>query len=220
MDTTINNVPLLETSTTKFLGLHINNTINWKNHIKEITPKLSSACFAIRSLQQFLNSSILKTIYFAYFHSIMSYGIIFWGNSADSKNIFLLQKRAIRIIVGAKVRESCRLFFKKLEILTLTNQYIYSTINFLLCNKENFPTNSAIHSIDTRRRNDFHTPSSNLSCFQRGVRYMAIKMFNSLPEDIKNHSQNPAVFKVKLKNYLISHTFYSVDEFLTFHSTV
>lgn len=220
LDTTINNIPLLETSTTKFLGLHINNTLNWKNHIKEITSKLSSACFAIRSLQQFLNSSILKTIYFAYFHSIMSYGIIFWGNSVDSKNVFLLQKRAIRIIVGAKPRESCRQFFKKLEILTLTNQYIYSLINFLLCNKENFPTNSAIHSINTRRRNDFHTPSSNLSCYQRGVRYMAIKIFNSLPEDIKNLNQNPALFKAKLKNYLISHTFYSVDEFLTFHSTV
>jgi hypothetical protein len=27
----------------------------------------------------------LKLVYFDYFHSIMSYGVIFWGNSADSK---------------------------------------------------------------------------------------------------------------------------------------
>ena len=33
-------------------------------------------------------------IYFAYFHSIMSYGIIFWGNSTDNDVIFKLQKKS------------------------------------------------------------------------------------------------------------------------------
>jgi len=42
----------------------------------------------------------LKSIYFAYFHSIMKYGIIFWGNSPSSKMIFTLQKRTVKIIGG------------------------------------------------------------------------------------------------------------------------
>jgi hypothetical protein len=41
-------------------------------------PKLSRACYAIRSVSHI--SSTLKSIYFAYFNSIMKYGIIFWGN--------------------------------------------------------------------------------------------------------------------------------------------
>jgi len=193
--------------------------LNWKNHIKEITPKLNSACFAIRSMQKIVNINTLKTIYFAYFHSIMSFGIIFWGNSTDSNNIFLLQKRVLRIIVGAKSRESCRTIFKKLQIMPMACQYIFSLIIFLVHNRENFVTNSTIHSINTRQKNDFHTPSASLSCYQKGVRYMAVKIFNSLPIDIKNETQNIKLFRTKLKKYLISHAFYSVGEFMTFNNT-
>jgi len=39
-------------------------------------------------------------VYYAFFHSVISYGLIFWGNSTDSKCAFKLQKRAIRIIMG------------------------------------------------------------------------------------------------------------------------
>jgi hypothetical protein len=43
----------------------------------------------------------LKMVYYSYFHSIMNYGLIFWGNSSYRNNIFRLQKRIIRIIMDA-----------------------------------------------------------------------------------------------------------------------
>jgi hypothetical protein len=52
------------------------------------------------------NINTLKVIYFAYFHSLMKYGIILWGNSSGSKKVFTLQKRTVRIIVGAKPQNS------------------------------------------------------------------------------------------------------------------
>jgi hypothetical protein len=36
------------------------------------------------------SQEILKMVYCAYFHSIMTYGIIFWGNSCQSDLIFRL----------------------------------------------------------------------------------------------------------------------------------
>jgi hypothetical protein len=35
-------------------------------------------------------------IYFAYFHLIIEFGIIFWGISVESKKILIQQKRIIR----------------------------------------------------------------------------------------------------------------------------
>jgi hypothetical protein len=35
----------------------------------------------------------------------MRYGIVFWGNSPDAKRIFLLQKRAVRVMIGLKQRD-------------------------------------------------------------------------------------------------------------------
>jgi len=53
-------------------------------------------------------------IYFAYFHTITVYGIIFWGVSVESRRIFQQQKRIIRIMTGSTSRISCRTLFRKL----------------------------------------------------------------------------------------------------------
>jgi hypothetical protein len=80
---------LIGTNNTKFLRLELDKNINWKNHIQKILPKLSSACFLIRRMCPSSNINTLKMIYFAYLHSIMEFGIIFWGVSVESKIIFL-----------------------------------------------------------------------------------------------------------------------------------
>jgi hypothetical protein len=76
----------------------------------------------------------------------MGYGIVFWGNLSEAKNIFLLQKKAIRIIMGMKHRESCRPAFKQLKILTLTSQYILSLMTLMANNLEYFTFNYTIHN--------------------------------------------------------------------------
>jgi hypothetical protein len=57
---------------------------------KYIVPKMSGACYVIRFMYYFGNINTLKVIYFAYFHSRMKCGIIFWGNFMDSKRVFQL----------------------------------------------------------------------------------------------------------------------------------
>ena len=44
-----------ERGNTKFLGLQTGNHINCKNHTEEMIPKLSGACFAIRSMVSVCN---------------------------------------------------------------------------------------------------------------------------------------------------------------------
>jgi len=60
----------------KFLGIQIGNHLNWKNHIDQIIPKLSVACYMVRQMYHICNNDTLRSIYFAYFHSIASSGII------------------------------------------------------------------------------------------------------------------------------------------------
>jgi hypothetical protein len=118
-----NHIP--EVDDIKFFGLNINHTLFWKTHIDNILPKLCSACFGMRSVKPYVSHQMLKVIYYSYFHSIMSYGIIFWGHSASSVRVFRLQKRIIRIMMGCKSRDSCRKLFISLKILPLSSLYIY-----------------------------------------------------------------------------------------------
>jgi hypothetical protein len=75
-----------------------------------------------------------------------------------------------------------------------------------------------IHSINTRNKHHLHRPIANLSCFQKSTFYSSIRIFNSLPCNIKNLKNEKAQFKAALRRYLNVHSFYSVDEF--FMSTV
>jgi len=142
----------------------------------------------------------------------MSYGIILWGNSSYSRKIFILQKRIIIIIMGAHPRTSCRELFKKLEILTIPSQYIYSMMSFLIGNQDKFLTNLSVHSINTRNKHHLHRHIANLSCFQKGASYSGIRIFNNLPQSITSFRYEKPHFKVAPKN-LCAYSFYSVDGF-------
>jgi hypothetical protein len=48
------NKEIADISNTKFLGLTLDNTFSWKNHIDTNVPKLSSACFAVRAVKPFI----------------------------------------------------------------------------------------------------------------------------------------------------------------------
>jgi hypothetical protein len=113
---------------TKFLGLNIDDSLSWKDHIHQMPSKLNTACFVIRTLQYILSQETLRMVYFAYVHSIMSYGIIFCGNLPYSEKIFKIQKKVIIIIANLRVRDSCRELFKKMEILPLYSHSFTSTM--------------------------------------------------------------------------------------------
>jgi len=40
----------------------------------------------------FKGLKVLISIYYSYFHSLLMYGIVFWGNSPISKDILKIQK--------------------------------------------------------------------------------------------------------------------------------
>jgi IS1 family transposase len=121
------------------------------------------------------NHFCLCVISGSYFHSIIQYGIILGGNSSNSRKIFTLQKKIIRIMVVAHPRTPCRNLFKKLDILPVPCQYIVSLMNFFVNNQENFQTNSSVHSTNTRNKHHLCRPIANLSCFQKSAFYSSIE---------------------------------------------
>ena len=210
-----NNNYITNSSYTKFLGVTMNNTLSWKHHIDLLMKKLSTACYIIRSAKTHMSALSLKVIYYAFFHSVMSYGIIFWGNSSHSYIIFRIQKKAIRIMEGCGNRVSCRNLFKKLQILPLTSRYMLSLLMFVVQSENLFLTNNKNHNLDTRQRNNLYLPQANLTIYQKGAYYSGIKIFNNLPIEIKNVAGNQKKFRIAMKKFLHTHSFYTIEEYLS-----
>jgi hypothetical protein len=72
-----------------------------------------------------------------------------------------------------------------------------------------------VHEVNTRAKHELHRLSVNLSCIQMGVYYSRIKIFNSLPPYILEFKNEKRKFKATLRQYLIAHTFYSLDKSLS-----
>jgi hypothetical protein len=87
-------------NTTKFLGLTIDTSLSWKYHIEELKSKLKEVCYAINSFKPFMSLEVLRMAYFFFcVRSILSSGIIFWGNSSYNTSILKIQGRIIRVII-------------------------------------------------------------------------------------------------------------------------
>ena len=197
----------------KFWGLTIDTTLTCNNNVSELTARLNKACYAIRSIRPFMSLDVSRSTYFSYAHSIISYGITFWGKSSHSEEIFKVQKRIIRIIMNLSKNASCQQPFKELNILLVPSQYILSVLLFLTKNKDQFMTNSQKHKITTWQTFDLYLPAVNLTIYQKGVYYQGIKIYNHLPKTIKDLSGDKNKFKLALKRYLLHNNFYSLKEY-------
>jgi hypothetical protein len=145
----------------------MNNTLSWNNHIDLVVKKLSKTCYIIRNAKTYISAPSLKMISYAFFHSVMSYGIIFWGNSWHSSIIFILQKELIRIMEGCGNTASCRSLFKKFRILPLKSQYMLSLLMFVVQIKHFFFFFTENYNLDTRQKNNLHLPEANLTIYQK-----------------------------------------------------
>ena len=165
------NTIITNMNSTKFLGITTDSSVSWKEHISDLTSILNKACYAIRAIKPLLSLNMLRPIYFSYFHSIMSYSIILWGNSYPSNNIFKIQAGIIRIMTNKSKCDSCRYLFNQMQILTLPSQYIFSLLIFVVQNRDLFLFNSEIHNINSHNNSNLHMPNTNLTVVQKGVLY-------------------------------------------------
>jgi hypothetical protein len=197
----------------KFLGLQLDNHLTYKGHIYLLLHKLSTVGFLMRKLSCILSIDNLKSVYYAYYHSLVKYGIIYWGNKSDSHKVFLMQKKIIRIMMRVGPTHTCRDLFKKLGILPIPCVYLHSLMIFVLSNTNKFQANNSVYMINTRSNDPLHIPITHLSSHQRGVYYSGVKLFNTLLTNISDLKNDKNQFRIVLRSYLLN-SFYSIDEFI------
>ena len=198
---------------TSFLGLNINATLNWKDHVEFIGKKIRSGVYAIGCLRDKVSKEVLRMVYFAHVYSHIRNNIIFWGHSSEMQRVFILQKRALRTIVRKSPRESCRPLFQELNVLTVPGVYIYEAVTFVKKHLELFSKNCDVHNYETRSRADLRVLKHTSSLFSKSPQYRLGMLYNKLPHDIKNE-ENLDTFKAKVLGLLLKLNCYAVSEFL------
>ena len=127
----IDRIAITEKSYIKYLGIIIDSTLTWKQHIFCISNKISRALGGMCKLRTFLNQIMLINLYHSIFYSHIVYSIQIWGNAGVSElnKFFIIQKRAVRLLTNNFTTSnlpSDLILFLKLDILKINdNQLIY-----------------------------------------------------------------------------------------------
>ena len=141
---------------TEFLGLYLTEDIKWDVHIQNLSYKLNRS-YVMLSLKCKTSVNILRSMYFANFHLHLRYGILFCGDDGESKQIFKLHKKVMRLISNVGRDTSCRVLFKTLIILPFPCMFIMGTVCYINMNTGRLEKNSVRHNYNTRHRSDLQS---------------------------------------------------------------
>ena len=95
----IDNVEIPQVANTKFLGIYIDEKLNWKKHVDHLTRKLKSNTKLLQENKKLVSKHVLKILYHSQIFSHLAYGIGIWGNLAASTDLTKLQKLQNKCII-------------------------------------------------------------------------------------------------------------------------
>ena len=203
-DILLNNSKLNSVDSCKFLGVTIDNKLKFDIHSQGICSKISKTIGVLYRIKNFVPCYVLKQLYFSFIYPYLNYCISVWGStfSSHTNNIFLLQKRAIRVICKKDYFAHTSPLFYSTKILKLQDIYKFNVAIQFFKNRNNLNYDRN-HSYLTRSRNTLRTPLCRLTYTQQSVNYQGPLIWNEIPIDIKE-SRSISTFKYKFKNYLIN----------------
>ena len=204
-----NNVVLERVEYLKYLGLIIDERLNFLEHSKLIHKKITPFLYAFKRIRHLISKKAALDLYFAYINSHLLYMNVVW--SAAPKYIInsleILQRKALRIVYQKdSLCPRSELYSEKIMPVTQLNSLscllLVFKMNYNLA-KNNFPIPSFddIHNHRTRNRADFAIQICQTELGAANFYSRCLREFNELPTDIKRF-RSIGVFKNKLREFL------------------
>ena len=209
----INGISIKEVESVKFIGVQIDRHLTWKQHIDSVYNSLKMKIGVLFRLRPFVPRKTLQMIYHALIQPHITYGLEVWGGTYESylKRIYLLQKRAVRIMSFKGPREHSNALFIDLLILDVFKlyKYVICTVMFDLINQQ-LPHNLSLycqvidHSYATRKRenHDFKIIDVKTNVGKQAIAFIGPKLWNIVPMNLRIKMPRYK-FRKLLKRYLI-----------------
>ncbi|KAK3105198.1 hypothetical protein FSP39_019583 [Pinctada imbricata] len=210
----MNNTQISEVDKHKHLGLIINKTLNWDDHIENIILKASKRLYVLRKLKFRLDRFSLQKLYFSFVRPILEYGDIIWdGTTLQLKQrVEQIHLEAARIITGATKLTNIGKLLDETGWDTLSKRREkHKIITFHKIFHKESPTylqslipprGNQIHSHNTRGQNNLNTVLCKTQQYNRSFLPSVISSWNNLPEEIRSNP-NPLVLKSFLNKDMI-----------------
>ena len=189
-----------EVTQTKFLGVILDNKLNWHAHCEYICGKMSKGIGIIIKARKVFNETTLLSLYNSLILPYVSYCIHVWGKAYDThlKHVLVLQNKAVRIIAGVPPRTSADNLYLELDILPVKKIFVhaisifmYKYVNGMLPELflDMFTLVSEIHNYDTRQaiNKNLFVSFKSTSRGQQSITYIGPHVWNFILSKFNPH---------------------------------
>ncbi len=184
-------------SSHKLLGIHVDNTLNWKTHNTHLCSKLRIRLYLFNQVKYLMTLSIRKQYFSGLLQPVMDYGCVIWGDcSRDLLTKVHKMKLYARSIIDIKYKRQSSFvkLFQTLGWMPVDVRINYFTgiqmFNIIHGNapsylNEMFKTNSQIHTRNSRNNKSLYLPKYNLITGQRTLKFRGMKLWKIITNKIK-----------------------------------
>ena len=225
---TIDSTNINPVDSSKFLGVIIDQNLNWNKHIIKITNQISRSLGIIKKFRNTLPSNVLFSLYNTLILPYISYCNVAWANTFHTfeKNqcpwtstkttkidkLFIIQKKALRACTNSHFLSHTKGIFHDLETLNIFDINRLQTALFMYrLENDELPRsfkgflnkNNETHNYNTRTAFQFKPIKPILDINKFSIKYCGPKLWNSLNSNLQN-SRTIKHFKNCYKNNLVS----------------
>lgn len=197
-----------QVSTQKFLGVWFQENLSWDNHINKLSSDLSKVVGSMYKISSLIPLTLKKAMYYALFHSKLSYCALIWGTTTakNYNKLIKLQKRAMRIFENYHGRPRdlpTHNLFEKHSLIRANQIYYYRLLLHIKKHRlhvSSLPVSPPRYQLRHQTR---MPPLMRTNYGRQDLEYQVPRLLNIVEHHIDFHAPR---FKKFIKNFLLHST--------------
>lgn len=201
----INDIIIKNSNNAKYLGIIVDSNLKWNYHINSLIKRLRKYIYVFRQIREFLPTKVLKEVYFALIQSQLNYGIVAWGAARGStiKRLETTQRLLLKIMFFKIKRYDTARLYKENSIMDTRQLFCKALMQRVYTDTTMVTKNYHDHSHQTRNKINkvYNYLQYKKSIGLHSYNYLSVKIYNMLPNDVKNEKRHYRYLK-KLKAFI------------------
>ena len=210
----INGRPVLFSNSIKYLGLHVDNHLNWNGHIRMTKNTIMPIVWNFSKVRHLINEATARLYYTSLIRPLLQYAAATFYNMSGTNAQILerIQNKCLRIITKAHSRTHRRVLRNLTHIPSLASRHtylylwefykLYKNISLKLLNDMLIVNTESMYDSRSATHCNVKIPRMNKRVGQRSLNYLGPITFNSLPTNIKT-SPSFSIFKKRLREKIL-----------------
>ena len=117
-------------SETKFLGMWLDQSLNWHSHIQKLILKIKRNKYLLNNGKHLMDQDTKKFVYHSHIASHIHYGLLLWGNNTNKDQITKLQKLQTKCLQLVQSNQTKSNPNRDLGILTIDEMISLENMKF------------------------------------------------------------------------------------------